>query len=81
MRGYNRRCRDLWSAVRWHAFQVMAAMPYSNLGKAGIHKPSDLIQFPWDVESDADIPSDEEIEEMRRILQGENEKRQKALPK
>lgn len=78
MRGYNRRCRDLWSAVRWHAFQVMAAMPYSNLGKAGIHKPSDLIELPWDVESDADIPSDEKIEEMRRMLQEENARNAKG---
>lgn len=64
----------MWSAARWHAYNIMSAMPYTNLQKAGIHKPSDLIQFPWDVESDADIPSDEKIEEMRRMLQEENEK-------
>ena len=78
MRGYNRRCRDLWSAVRWHAFQVMAAMPYCDIAKAGIRKPSDLIELPWDNDTDADIPSDEKIEEMRRMLQEENARNAKG---
>lgn len=59
----------MWSAVRWHAFQVMAAMPYCDLQKAGIRNPSDLIKFPWDTEATG--PSDEEVNELQQMLEEE----------
>lgn len=48
VRGYERRKRDPWSIARWHAYNIMAAMPYCDLTKAGIYHPTDLIRFPWD---------------------------------
>lgn len=78
LRGYNRRHRDMWSAMRWHAFNIMSAMPYTDLQKAGITKPSDLIQFPWDkaIVTEADIPTDEEVEETVQMLQQMNSKKE-----
>lgn len=78
LRGYNRRHRDMWSAMRWHAFNIMSAMPYTDLQKAGITKPSDLIQFPWDkaIVTEADIPTDEEVEETVQLLQQMNSKKE-----
>ena len=76
LRGYSKRGRDLWSVMRWHAYNIMSAIPYCDLKKAGIHSPTDLIKFPWDEGSERDdLPSDEEINEIRRQLIEENEKR------
>ena len=68
IRGYQRRCRDAWSMTRWHAFNIMAAMPYCDLKKAGIYSPSDLIAFPWD-ERRQDLPSEEEEEQIMQELE------------
>ena len=70
LRGYRNRYRDMWSAMRWHAFNIMSAMPFTDLQKAGITKPSDLIQFPWDkaIVTEADIPTDEDVEETVQLL-------------
>ena len=48
IKGYERRKRDPWSIARWHAYNIMASMPYCDLKNAGIHHPTDLIRFPWD---------------------------------
>ena len=72
LRGYNRRYRNMWSAVRWHAFQIMSAMPYCDLGKAGVHNPNDLLKFPWDTENAQEDYTDEEIEETRKRLREAN---------
>lgn len=64
IRGYNRRHRQMWSAVRWHAYNVMSAIPYCDLRKNNINRPKDLIEFPWDAISDDDGPTDEEVREM-----------------
>jgi len=64
----------MWSAFRWHAYRVMGAMPYVDLQKGGIHKPTDLIKFPWEKEqvSEADIPTEEDEREMLAILKEMN---------
>lgn len=82
LRGYNRRHRNMWSAMRWHAFRVMSAMPYTDLSRAGINKPSDLIEFPWDKKelSDADIPTDDEVEETLTMLKEMNGKSGEKKP-
>lgn len=68
----------MWSAIRWLAFNVMNTMPYTDLPKAGITKPSNLIQFPWDkaIVTEADIPTDEEVEETVQLLQQINSKKE-----
>ena len=68
-RGYGRRCRNLWSAARWHAYQVMSAMPYTDLKKAGICRPTDLITFPWEKGEKAGLPGEDEMEEYRRDME------------
>ncbi len=70
-RGYRNRYRDMWSAVRWHAYRIMGT--FADLRKAGIYGPSDLIKFPWDGgDNEEDLPTDEEINKMREMIQQEN---------
>ena len=66
IRGYNRRQRDLWSAARWHAFNVMSAMPYCKLADSGIYRPTDLIKFPWEEERH-EAPTEAEQEELQQL--------------
>ena len=51
-------------------------MPYVDLSKGGIHGPKDLLPFPWDNEraSDDELPTDEEIDEMRQLLAEQNKR-------
>lgn len=47
----------------------------ADIKKAGINSAEDLIKFSWEKEDDEDNkPSDDEVEEMRRMLQEENRK-------
>ena len=71
-KGYRNRYKDMWTAMRWQAFNIMSSM--SNLSKAGIRKPSDLLSFPWDKPEPSDLPSEEEIERTRKELQELNKK-------
>lgn len=77
IRGYRRRYRDMWSAVRWHAYHIMGAVPYTDLEKAGIRRPTDLIKFPWDNDTPtkAEIPTDDEVEETVQLLREMNAKK------
>ena len=60
IRGYNRRHRDLWSSTRWQTYNLMQAFCGGKaLNEAGIHKPTDLIKFPWDSATVATITEDE----------------------
>lgn len=43
----------------------MSAIPYCDLTKAGIHKPTDLIKFPWD-DDRSDLPTQEEMEQYQK---------------
>jgi len=62
LRGYANRHRNLWSSTRWMTYNIMAAMPYVDLTKAGILKPTDLIKFPWDSDDDY-IPTPDEVQD------------------
>lgn len=62
LQGYSNRQRSLWSSTRWMTFNIMQAMPYVDMKKAGILNPTDLIKFPWD-ESDINLPTDDEVQE------------------
>ena len=79
-RGYERRQRHLWSATRWQTFDLMAAQVGSDgMKRAGIHGPADLIRFPWENADAAEttvgnMPSKAEIEELRRMMQEENDR-------
>ena len=73
IRGYRRRQRPSWEQARLNAFYIMSAM--ADLSKAGIRSDRDLITFPWekDAPTQGDIPSDEEVEEMRQKMKQLNE--------
>lgn len=75
IRGYYRRNRDMWSAIRWATYNLMC-VSMADLKKAGIYKPTDLIKFPWDTDNSIDLPNQDEIEELRRSIQEENERLQ-----
>lgn len=72
-RGYSRRSRNLWSAARWHAYNIMNAIPYCDMRKAGINSPTDLISFPWDKENDAPPLSEQEVAQMQEEMRLFNE--------
>ena len=74
LRGYYKRHRDLWSAIRWHAYNVMSAMPYTDLQKAGIRSPHDLLPLDWDKEDRGDLPSEEEVNDLVGMINGLNER-------
>ena len=76
IRGYYRRSRDMWSAMRWQTYNLMC-VSMADLKKAGIYKPTDLIKFPWDKDEAAvgNLPSKAEIEEMQREMQAMNQTR------
>ena len=70
IRGYNRRTREPWSMARWQTYNLMCAIPYCDLSKAGIQRPTDLIRFPWEREQAAPITEDEQqqlIDEMKAL--------------
>ena len=50
-RGYERRHRHLWSAVRWETFYMLCAQAGGDkLSEKGINSPADLLPFPWDTD-------------------------------
>ena len=73
MKGYSNRHREMWSAMRWHAFHVIAAMPSVDLRSKGIMSPVDLFQFPWEKEQPPvmDRETESELqEEMKKYTLG-----------
>ena len=68
----------MWSAMRWHAYNVMSA--FSDLSKNGIHSPADLIKFTWDKPkvTEEDIPTDAEVEDTMRMLDEMNNRKTTA---
>lgn len=77
IRGYRRRQRPSWEQARLSAFFVMSSM--ADMKKAGISSDRDLITFPWekdDVTNRDSLPTDEEIKEMRELMQHLNEQNQ-----
>ena len=73
IRGYNRRHRDQWSAVRWQTYNLMCAFAGSkSLSESGIHGPKDLLPLPWDTE-DAIPISQDDIDDLQREMRMYNE--------
>ena len=64
----------MWSAVRWQTYNLMC-VSNADIKKIGIYKPADLLKFPWEEEGiiQGNQPTDEEIEQMRRMMAEENE--------
>lgn len=75
IKGYRKRQRPLWEAARLNAYFTMSAT--ADLRKANVNSDRDLIRFPWEVrEETQSIPNDEEVEEMRKMLQSMNESKE-----
>jgi hypothetical protein len=73
-RGYVRRNRDMWSAIRWQTYNLMCCS-MKDISSAGIYSPRDLIHFPWEKEhihGSGAQPTKEEIEKMRQMMRDEN---------
>ena len=73
IKGYYRRSRDMWSAVRWQTYNLMC-VSMADLKKAGIYRPTDLIKFPWDKDDTqmGNLPTKSEMEEMQREMREMN---------
>lgn len=73
IKGYYRRNREMWSAVRWQTYNLMC-VGMADLKKAGIYKPTDLMKFPWDNVRSYQ-PTEQEIDDLQAIIKAENAKR------
>ena len=62
LRGYNRRHRNLWSATRWQTYHLMC-VSMADITMAGINRPTDLIQFPWERDTSPPV-SQQDIDEL-----------------
>ena len=78
-RGYERRKRDMWSAVRWQTFNLMWCS-MADIKKAGIMRPSDLLSFPWERDDEDDdgfgggnMPTAEDVKRMQEEMRRWNE--------
>lgn len=66
--GYQNRKRDLWSAVRWQTYHIMAAqVGGKELSSHGIHKATDLLPLPWDTDksSQMPLPTEDDVKQMQ----------------
>lgn len=65
IKGYRKRAHTHWEVARWQTFCILCA-----LGSKGMSTPEDLMRFPWEEERDTgELPSDEEVERIRKELQ------------
>jgi hypothetical protein len=72
IRGYNKRARGMWSAIRWHTYNIMS-VGMKDIKSAGIIKPTDLLMFPWEDEEAKKPPiTDEERQELVELLNSVN---------
>ena len=72
IRGYNRRQCGMWSANRWQTYNLMQAFCGGKaLIEAGIHKPTDLIKFPWDTDQRSPL-SDDDIADLQAEMAAMN---------
>lgn len=75
-RGYYRRHRGMWSAVRWQTYNLMC-VSMADMKKAGIHNPTDLLLFPWErKQHNAPDISEEEIAAMQEMMRAMNAEKQ-----
>ena len=69
IRGYYRQQRPHYEAARMLGLWTVSCQRSKNSPPLKIH---DLIKFPWEQERPADLPTDEEVEELRRMIDEEN---------
>ena len=78
-RGYDRRCRQMWSSARWATFMLMASFQGGDMmAKNGFHSPKDLIQFPW--ERKTVIITEDEQKALMREIEAFNKAKKKSKP-
>jgi hypothetical protein len=71
-RGYVRRHREDWSMMRWQTFQLMGAqVGKKGMNEAGLFRPTDLIQFPWEKEASTPL-SDEDRQQLQAEMDAFN---------
>jgi len=68
LRGYNKRERGFWAAIRWQTFYLMSSLSGSkHLKENNIYNPIDLMPFPWE-KKPAPPMSDQEIQNMQEDM-------------
>lgn len=76
--GYRKRERTFCEMIRWSTFMSMSC-GMSDLKKAGIFEPKDILKFRWEKADEEDrVPDQEEVERTRRELIEENRKNAEA---
>lgn len=74
IRGADARTRQMWSAVRWHTYNMMVAQVGSDsLKKEGISNASDLLPFPWEKETPPPV-SKEDADDLLDLINDMNGK-------
>ena len=75
LHGNNRRHRDLWASTRWQTYNLMCSFAGGkSLAEAGIHRPSDLLPFPWEQEDNrlaASSLTDEDRADLQALIAAE----------
>ena len=71
IRGYRKRSRSMWQAMRLGAYLVMSSN--TDLQKSGIRNYTDLIQFTWEKgQQMANQPNDDDIADLQALIRNEN---------
>ena len=70
IRGYHRRNREMWSAIRWQTYNIMTAQVGGSeaMAKAGLHSVTSLLAFPWERQRVSPI-TDDEHDELEKELE------------
>ena len=55
---------------------MLAQIGSNGMRDAGIHKPTDLIQFPWEKEK-AELPTEDEMDDIRKDIEAFKKRRSK----
>lgn len=79
MRGYFRRHHPMYDAARLIAHQAHYCMGVARGQR--VKTPQEWLPFSWErgtTQTDSDLPTDEEIEQMRRMMQEENRRAEGA---
>jgi hypothetical protein len=53
-----------------NAFYIMSAQ--ANLSESGVYTDRDLLRFPWEEETPAELPDEDEVNNTRNMLQNLN---------
>lgn len=70
IRGYHKRQRPMWRAARFVAWSTA-----KSFGSTKANSAEEFVQFAFEKDAPTALPTDEEINEMRKQIRAMNEKK------